>query len=352
MRPHFFQTQIMNITLKHLILNGLFLFLLLFSAAYSISAQTSLAAGAIAFTGYISDSVPDEFSFVLLTPIAAGTSINFTNNSWLDTNVFRTGETTVTWTSDTAIPRGTEFKIAGMTATLVNGNPNGTVTGTELNLSTGGDQIIAYQGTVGTPVFISAIHMNVYSTAAGDPVDTTAAVWDGTNSDNTNASSVPTGLTTGTTAIWVGVFQNSASEFDNARYTCGSGGVGTPAVTRATVNNQANWTQRSNTPDPVGFTLPTGCPYLNPTAAQVSLGGRVTNASGQGVSKAYVSVADVNGFVRTALTNQLGYYNFTELTAGESYILNISNKQYQFSQSSEFVSLDDTRTDVDFVALP
>ncbi|MBK7432595.1 MAG: hypothetical protein IPI66_01030 [Chitinophagaceae bacterium] len=102
--------------------------------------------GDIGFTSYTSTTT-DEFSFVLLRNIGPGTVINFTNNGWLSTNVFGVGEETVTWTSNAAYPAGTEIKISGLTATLAAGGSAGTVTGTALNLSTTGDQILAYRGT-------------------------------------------------------------------------------------------------------------------------------------------------------------------------------------------------------------
>jgi hypothetical protein len=98
--------------------------------------------GDIAFTGYLgfgASASTDEFSFVLLKDITAGTVINFTDNGWLSTNVFRTGETTVTWTSSTALVKGTEIKIVGTTPTLAGAGNPGTVSGTALALSANGD---------------------------------------------------------------------------------------------------------------------------------------------------------------------------------------------------------------------
>jgi hypothetical protein len=224
--------------------------------------STTLNAGDIGFTGYASNyptSAEDNFSFVLLRNIGPGTVINFTNNGWLSTNVFGTGEETLTWTSNAAYPAGTEIKINGLTATLAAGGSAGTVTGTALNLSTIGDQVIAYRGTAAAPTFISAIHMNV---EAGS----TAAAWDGAVV-STNASALPTGLTTGTNCIWIGTAGDLASEFDNARYgnCAGPATLGPITTLRAALNNQANWIRDNN--QPPSFVLPTGCPYLGVGAA-------------------------------------------------------------------------------------
>ena len=135
---------------------------------------------------------------------------------------------------------------------------NGTVTGSALSLSTSGDQVLAYQGSSTSPTFISAIHMNVYSLANFDPVSTTAAVWDGTNSNNTSASALPPGLTTGTNAIWIGTQDVPSSEKDNAAFNC-SGNTSTIANLRAALNNQANWITSNIT---ASFTLPISCSVL------------------------------------------------------------------------------------------
>jgi hypothetical protein len=245
------------------------------------AAPTTLNAGDIAFSGYLGHgtgpTTTDQFSFVLLRNIGPGTVINFTNNGWLSTNVFRTGEETVIWTSPaTALPAGTEIHIVGLAATKAGGGSAGTVTGTPLSLSANGDQILAYRGTVGAPTFISAIHKNVY-VVPGDPVTTTAAAWDGT-ANTLNSSALPTGLTTGVNAIWIGTQGDINSEFDNARFgNCTLPAVaGSVAALRAALNNQANWSRSNN--EPVGFTLPTNCNYLSALAPTINVTGTPLSA--------------------------------------------------------------------------
>jgi hypothetical protein len=217
---------------------------------------TTLSAGDIAFSGYASTAVTDEFSFVLLKNIGPGTTINFTDNGWLSTNTFGVGETTVTWTAPAGgLPGGTEIKIAGLTATKSGPGAAGTVTGSALNLISTGDQVLAYQGAPGSPTFISAIHMNV---EAGS----TNAAWDGAVVSG-NASALPTGLTSGVNCIWIGLPGDLSSEHNNAKYgLCNLPAIsGSLVALRAALNNQSNWTVDDNTPP--AFTLPTGCNYLS-----------------------------------------------------------------------------------------
>lgn len=239
----------------------------LFFAGQGIKAQTTLAAGDIAFTGYTSANTNDAFSFVLLKSVTAGTVINFTDNAWLNTGVFRTGEQTVTFTFSNATVAGREITISGPgagTATAVfsgNSISAGSCTGTMPSLSTSGDQVLAYQGTAASPTFISGIHMNVYSVSNFDPVNTDAATWDNTNSNNTSASALPPGLTTGTTAVWIGQFDVSASEFDNARFNC-TGSLSTAAQVRTSVNIYSPGSNWATTNGVTTNTPPSGCTFL------------------------------------------------------------------------------------------
>ena len=166
-------------------------------AAVQSNAQIA-GPGDIAFSGYTSVT-SDEFSFVLLKSCTAGTVIHFTDRGWTGapTNAFNTSvEETVDWTCPAGgLPAGTEIQIVGLTANRAGGGAAGTVTGTAINLSTGGDQVLAYLGTVASPTFLSGIHMNVYQSTApiSDPVSTTAANWDLGNENNTNGSALPPG---------------------------------------------------------------------------------------------------------------------------------------------------------------
>ena len=66
-----------------------------------------------------------------------------------------------------------------------------------------------------------------------------------------------------------------------------------------------------------------------PTAASVSISGRVSNGR-RGVSRAVVHITDQEGKIRTARTNMFGYYQFTDIEVGQSLIVNVFHKRYQF----------------------
>lgn len=98
-------------------------------------------------------------------------------------------------------------------------------------------------------------------------------------------------------------------------------------------------------PDFVGAIVRTA-----PTAASVTVGGRVLNASGRGINRARVTMTDSNGETRSALTNPFGYYRFTDVPAGETYVFSVSAKRYSFSQASQVRSIVEETDDINFVA--
>jgi|GEM_PF-2579667 len=120
------------------------LFVMLFVSGQSF-AQTTLAAGDIAFLSVNSDNA-DQFTLVLLVDLQASTVINITDNGFSSTTAGRTGEGFLTFT----VPTGGYTK--GQTFTWTNGM---TISGTPWNsnapnnfsFNASGDQLFAFQGS-------------------------------------------------------------------------------------------------------------------------------------------------------------------------------------------------------------
>lgn len=89
---------------------------------------------------------------------------------------------------------------------------------------------------------------------------------------------------------------------------------------------------------------------LAPTAANVSVAGRVVTANGYGVRNARVTLTGQNGAILTAISNSFGYYRFDRVASGETYVLNATARRYSFNPRT--ISVNDQMTDVDLVALP
>jgi len=171
---------------------------------------TALTAGDIVIIGINCDD-PDDFAFVPLVDLGAGTTINFTDNGWLSTNSFRSGEGILTYTSTSVISSGT---VIGYTESSGNFSSSGS-----FSLSASGDQIIAYQGTASSPTMIYGVNVEG------------SAVWQA-DATSSNTSALPLGLTNGMNCVAV-------IEYDNVNYI-GSVTAGKTAVLAA-VSNKDNW---------------------------------------------------------------------------------------------------------------
>lgn len=88
-------------------------------------------------------------------------------------------------------------------------------------------------------------------------------------------------------------------------------------------------------------------PRFGPTAAGVSISGRVKTPTGAGLRNAIVSITDPSGNRRTVLTGSFGYYKFTDVEAGGTYVIAVGSKRYIFTP--QIIAVNDELTDVDFV---
>jgi len=201
------------------------------AASLNVFGQTVLTPGDIAVIGFNGDD-PDVIRFVNLVNIAAGTQVKFTDNGWNGT-ALSTAEGTDTWTASTAFAAGTVH----------------TLTPTTVALGTTGDQILVYQGLAASPTFIFGVSSRSWVTG----------------SVNTTTSRIPTGLTSGSTALAF------STERDNGAYTIVSNNA--PKATLLTsIANQNNW-NRTDTRIATfpAWTFGLGGPAAEPTAQPSNL---------------------------------------------------------------------------------
>ncbi len=182
------------------------LFLVLLGGLFSqLSAE--LHPGAIAFVGMNTDGNADQFAFVALQYLPAGEFIYFTDAGWdVEAEDFRPGEGLVGYT----VP--------------ANGLSAGTVITIPLyaQLSSSGDQVIAYQLINGQKQPIAAI--NNYGSAFHP------------NAISEHTSAVPIGLAQGFTAVSVG-------NWDNLKYN--GPFSGNKAQLLQAISDPQNWTGSS-----------------------------------------------------------------------------------------------------------
>ena len=253
-------------------------------------AASVLAAGDAAIVSFRSDT-PDAFAFVLLKEVEAGTVIHFTDNGWQAAGSLRTTEGVVSWTA----PAGANT-LAGtvVRVSAAEGTPAATV-GTAVrsgsfNLASGGDSLLAYQGTAAAPVFLFGIN------------NTTAGIWDA-DGTNANTSALPSGLAAGSSAL-------ALPKKDNYAYG-GALTSGTAAQLRAAIATAGNWGgDDTNVPDaPNAFTVTDGGagpgPQPEPEPTPITL---ISAIQGAGAATGMTGPKRVQAIVTAWLPGLSGFY--------------------------------------------
>lgn len=92
---------------------------------------------------------------------------------------------------------------------------------------------------------------------------------------------------------------------------------------------------------------------LSPTAAAVSVSGRVLTASGRGIRNVRIVVEGGDlAWPIVVTTNSFGFYRFTGLAAGQSYIVTVKSKRFGFASPVRVVNAGDGIANLDFTAEP
>lgn len=175
-------------------------------------AQKCLSPGDLVILGVNTDangSIDDEFDVLTLVDLPVNTVIYFTDGGWTGSAIYANEHCRVL-TVSTAISAGTviRFNCTGTTWTATNftitvpGSAGG-YTNNNAGLSTSGDQVLLFQNSVASPIFITA-------------VTTHATAWATSGSITSNESYLPPGLVEGVTAKAVG--KSASTDWDDVRF--------------------------------------------------------------------------------------------------------------------------------------
>ena len=89
---------------------------------------------------------------------------------------------------------------------------------------------------------------------------------------------------------------------------------------------------------------------LAPTAAQVSVAGRVLTADGLGIRNASIKLTGADGAIRFTRTGSFGFFSFEGVEVGAIYVLEVSSKRFTFANPTRVLSVRDEIADADFIA--
>ncbi|MCD9185934.1 MAG: hypothetical protein LUM44_05845 [Pyrinomonadaceae bacterium] len=119
-----------------------------------------------------------------------------------------------------------------------------------------------------------------------------------------------------------------------------SGQAGTPLITvyngTNSGNNGANWVFNGS--------------CFVPTAANVSVSGRILNAEGNGIANVRIIFTDAQGNSRVAVSNSFGNYRFDEVAVGQTVTVSVSSKKFTFINSIQVLNISENVSDVNFTA--
>lgn len=88
-------------------------------------------------------------------------------------------------------------------------------------------------------------------------------------------------------------------------------------------------------------------PVFNPpTASNVSIGGRVLTADGNFVSRANVTLTDSDGNSRSVRTSSLGFFNFSDVVAGQTVTVTVNAKGLRYA--GQIIDVQDSVSDLTF----
>lgn len=329
-------------------------------ATYTVNstvAPVTLAAGDISFTGYNSSSTTvDNFSFIVLKSggLPSGTKIYFTDDGYGTVESgLRPGEGLMLWTATSAVAQFTQVTVNSNLSPVSYSVTSGTATAilSNINLSNSGDQVLAFQGNMNSPTFISAIHMNTETGTSGVSGSTTLTGWDDFSTGSTPflistaRSAIPPGLTNGTDAIIV-VGNASAPyvEFDNGVYNC-TGATSATSLTslRTAINNKANWSMQ----DLTVYTIPPSCTYSVVASAVITTTGTLsafTSCAGS-PSAAQSFVVSGTGLTATlVVTAPTGFEVSTSIAGGYAASVSLTPSGGTVNNTTIFVRIKSTTT--------
>jgi Zn-dependent metalloprotease len=135
----------------------------------------------------------------------------------------------------------------------------------------------------------------------------------------------------------------------NLQFTVIGSASQTSALTFTNPATSAN-TFQFNNGSPAAATTNGQFTVFAPTAASVSVSGRVMNSAGRGISSVTITLTDSQGNQQSAQTTSFGYYNFSNIEAGETVTITAKARRYKFAQSSIVRTTNESVTDADFVS--
>ncbi len=211
-------------------------------------------------------------------------------------------------------------------------------------------QTRAYPVTVAAGSTVPLKVTMVYTDPMGSPAATRARINDLTLKVTAPNGTVYWGNNGLQTGMWStsGGSANVVDTVENVFIQSPAAGLWVIEVIASEINQDG----KSETPaiDADFALVASGISPLAPTAAAVSILGRVATHDGRGIRNARVRIDIPDGTTLTALTGPFGYFKFDGVPAGTTCTLSVAAKRFTFAQPQVSVPVNDNITDIFFAA--
>jgi hypothetical protein len=87
-----------------------------------------------------------------------------------------------------------------------------------------------------------------------------------------------------------------------------------------------------------------------PTAASVTLSGRVQTSNGRGIRNARITMTDSTGQRRTVLTGAFGNYRITDVSVGQTVTIEAFAKKFSFVEPVQVVRVSEELREINFTS--
>lgn len=151
-----------------------------------------------------------------------------------------------------------------------------------------------------------------------------------------------------------GSLAQTSANFDLSENVIAGGG-GTSSGPTFTLTGSIGQPVAGRTSFSANFRLTGGfesVPPLAPTAASVSISGRVQTAMGAAIRGAVVTLIDAStGRQQMVTTGTFGHFRLTGVAAGGTYVVSIIHRRYQFADATRMIEVTDNISDVVFTSV-
>lgn len=187
--------------------------------------------------------------------------------------------------------------------------------------------------------------VKVYAASLPDAADDTPMFVTGVTIQSFSFTPSTLNITAGTTVRWTWAGGTHSTTSGNCCTTDGLWNSGTKSTVGSIFDRTFSTPGTFNYYCQVHGAMMTG-QIIVTAAATATISGRVLTTGGRGIKRAVVTLTDSSNVARTFTTNNLGAYQFANVTTGQTYVISVQARRFSFTPQSIAVTGDITNQDL------